>query len=38
VGTGYDQIVKFAARIPPQTPASLTQGVYTDTVIISLRY
>ncbi|RYF49457.1 MAG: hypothetical protein EOO38_07860 [Cytophagaceae bacterium] len=38
VGTGYDQIVKFGARIPPQTPASLTQGVYTDTVIISLRY
>lgn len=37
-GTGSSQSIGFFVTIPAQTPASLTPGLYTDTVIMSLSY
>jgi spore coat protein U-like protein len=37
-GTGSSQAIGFVVTIPAQTPASLTPGLYTDTVIMSLSY
>jgi spore coat protein U-like protein len=37
-GTGKPQSFTTYATLPTQTPASLTPGLYTDTVIMSLSY
>jgi spore coat protein U-like protein len=37
-GTGKPQSFTPYATIPTQTPASLTPGLYTDTVVMSLSY
>lgn len=37
-GTGYNETKLLNVQITSQTPASFTQGIYTDTIIISLSY